>query len=244
MHEVRRPFAERLLDWSLRRLGYGNGDSASNGEYRLLSEWEFPAEPVIFDVGSNTGDWAAAALARVPGCHVYCFEPSRPLVARLRRRLGDSVSVFDLALSDVIGEAPLYADQLGSGLGSLVERDLSHVDLQVSPIERVQTTTLDCFCADHGIEAIDFLKIDTEGAELGVLRGGAGMLDRIGSVQFEYGGTAVDARHYLRDFYRLLEPRGFLLYRIVSDGVLPVGRYRERNELPCYCNYLAVRAGD
>lgn len=36
----------------------------------------------------------------------------------------------------------------------------------------VPCTTIDIFCKEHGINQIDFLKIDVEGHELGVVRGG------------------------------------------------------------------------
>lgn len=42
----------------------------------------------------------------------------------------------------------------------------------------VHCTTLDRFCADNGIDAIDVLKIDTEGFELEVLKGAQDVLNR------------------------------------------------------------------
>ncbi|MFN3927446.1 MAG: FkbM family methyltransferase [Pseudanabaenaceae cyanobacterium] len=42
----------------------------------------------------------------------------------------------------------------------------------------IDTTTLDDFCAQEGIEQIDFLQIDVQGADLEVLQGGTRMLDR------------------------------------------------------------------
>jgi len=42
----------------------------------------------------------------------------------------------------------------------------------------VKATTLDRFCAEHSISRIDLLKTDTEGADLLVLQGAKGMLDR------------------------------------------------------------------
>jgi hypothetical protein len=40
----------------------------------------------------------------------------------------------------------------------------------------VQTWTLDQLCAEHGLEEIDLLKLDTQGAELRVLAGGTHVL--------------------------------------------------------------------
>lgn len=53
--------------------------------------------------------------------------------------------------------------------------------------EAVPTATLDSFCAEHGIGDVQFCKVDTEGFDLEVLRGAAGMLEqqRIDFVQVE-----------------------------------------------------------
>jgi hypothetical protein len=98
---------------------------------------------------------------------------------------------------------------------------------------------LDDVCADEGIDHVDLLKIDTEGNELAVLAGASRMLSgrRVDRVQFEFGGTNIDARTYLRDFVDVLQ--AFDLYRVVRDGVVPV-RYDERWELFTTTNFLAV----
>ncbi|HEX6346050.1 FkbM family methyltransferase [Umezawaea sp.] len=61
----------------------------------------------------------------------------------------------------------------------------------------VETDTLDGFCARHGIDRVDFLKADVEGAELDVLSGGEGVLEKhTPTVLLE-----IEARH-LRRFDR------------------------------------------
>ncbi|HEY9624056.1 MAG TPA: FkbM family methyltransferase [Crinalium sp.] len=50
----------------------------------------------------------------------------------------------------------------------------------------LETTTLDDFCQQEGIESIDFLQVDVQGADLQVLQGGANILSRsILAVQIE-----------------------------------------------------------
>lgn len=53
--------------------------------------------------------------------------------------------------------------------------------------ESVQVETLDHFCAVQGITTIDLLKIDTQGFELPVLRGGSDLFSqhKIGAVLLE-----------------------------------------------------------
>lgn len=69
-----------------------------------------------------------------------------------------------------------------------------------------KVSTGDMFCADKGIETIDFLKIDVEGYEHKVLKGFEGMLKRgnIKIIQFEDGYINIDTHFLLKDFHDYL----------------------------------------
>lgn len=239
MRRARRPVAVRLHEWSLARLGYGNSDPATNGEFLLLDD--LSESPVVFDVGARHGDYAAVVLERRPGAEVHCFEPSRESFAEARRRLGGRACLHNVALSETVGTAVLYSDQLGSEMASLYRRQLGWLNVEFSATENVAVTTVDEVCAEEAVQNIDLLKLDAEGAEALVLAGAQRMLaeGRIDRVVFEYGGTALDSHHFIRDFYRLLA--GFDMYRVLPDGLLPLGAYSERLELAQYSNYCAVR---
>ena len=97
-----------------------------------------------------------------------------------------------LALNKQIGEATLYVTKSlwctslyapnetylarFEGLSELMNLDFS-VD--------IETTTLDAFCKDEGIDEIDFLQIDVQGADLDVLQGGSKLLERCKVIQTE-----------------------------------------------------------
>ena len=85
------------------------------------------------------------------------------------------------------------------------------------------------------------LKVDVEGHELAVLRGAQGTLARdcIALVQFEVGPTTLAAGNSFWQFWELLSPR-YRLYRILPDGLAPIDRYREQDEVFLTTNYLAV----
>jgi len=78
------------------------------------------------------------------------------------------VSVYNFGLGEYEGCATLYMDKEGSGCASLYNRK----GLVMAKAEQVKILTLDGFCADKGINRIDYLKLDVEGHELAVLRGG------------------------------------------------------------------------
>jgi len=86
--------------------------------------------------------------------------------------------------------------------------------------EDVDIVTLDEFCFAREIEKVNYLKIDTEGEDLEVLRGGENMLkeQRIDFVEVEAGMHAGNKRHVsfeaLKDY---LESRSYLLFGIYGQ---------------------------
>lgn len=104
-------------------------------------------------------------------------------------------------------------------------------------------TTGDFYCAKRGIDHIDLLKLDVEGAESTVLKGFSRMLEeaRIAAVQFEYNFAAIRSHFLLSDFYDLFEPAGFVVGKIFPDAVefRAYDIYRDEDFLGP--NYLAVR---
>lgn len=235
----------RLHQLALTGLNYGVDDPRLNGEYalldRLAAQWS-SNKPVVFDAGGFRGEWSAAILERAPQARVFTFEPNSDSFDRIRARLGDRVSLqsFALGADDAMGSlsAPPGAPQMGS----LHVRDLAQFGLAVEEIESVAVRSVDSYCAEQGIDHIDLLKLDVEGHELSALRGAAGMLERraIATVQFEFGGTALDARVYLRDMLDALS--GYRVFRIVRDGLDPLDDYDARAEVFMLSNFVALRA--
>ena len=243
------PLWERLHELALRGMNIGTGESVhSSGELGVL---DVVAEPipdsrpvVVFDVGANVGAYSASALDRLGArARVFAFEPASAAFARLKQAIGtrEGVRLFDFALGDEDGVAPLFADAVGSPLGSLYPRRLAHVGLQLGLREEVRVRRLDQFCRDEAVDRIDLLKLDVEGNELRVLEGAGALLDgeAIRAVQFEFGGTNIDARTFFRDFFDVLQPQ-YLLYRILWDGLAPIAHYRERYEIFETTNFLAM----
>jgi FkbM family methyltransferase len=239
-----RPLFERLHALTLTGLNFGNDDRATNGEEWVLGQLaqRLGPNPVVLDVGANRGEYAERLLEVFPATtHLHCLEPSRVARVALERRFAEDprVTVHGIGLGGAEGSFPLYGDEPGSKLGSLHRRQ--KLEIPSEEVERVAITRLDAFCACTGIDEIAFLKIDAEGSEAAVLEGAGAMLDptAIRAIQFEFGGTALDSRIYLRDFYELLSPR-YRLYRLLRDGLAPLGPYAPELEIFVYANYLAL----
>ncbi|MGC0328417.1 FkbM family methyltransferase [Streptomyces sp. SAI-170] len=214
----------------------------TNGEARVLRCLAaVRREPLLLDVGANRGAWALAALEACPDATVHCFELAPPARQALRRlaagRPGLVVAEAGLADRPGVRRVKHYPER--EELTSFY--DYPHdapFTWRSEPVLRG-----DDYLSEHGIEAVDLLKVDTEGAELEVLTGFQRALSagRVTAVQFEYGYAAVLSGSLLHRLYGLLEPLGYMIGRILPERVdfRPYTLFDERFYGP---NFLAVHA--
>src|SRR5687768_7998112 len=79
----------RLHTLSVFAMNYGGGAFIeSSGEVWVLSEVVRPAcaEPVVFDVGANVGDYSALVHQVIPSARIYAFEPAASVYEQLVHR--------------------------------------------------------------------------------------------------------------------------------------------------------------
>jgi len=124
-----------------------------------------------------------------PNGTVVAFEPDPENIERMRRNAGLNpglaMTIEEVAISDCEGEATFRRGG-DSAKGSL----LDGANWEGRQAFTVPTTTLDSYVNGHGIDRVDVLKIDIEGAEPMALEGmaeglGAG---RYGSIILEWHG--------------------------------------------------------
>jgi FkbM family methyltransferase len=233
--------ARRIVD---RRHGDNNNDLHTNGEL-LVMRGIVPRAEVIFDVGANIGKWTELVLSINPRAQIHAFEPGTDAFARLsERKFPPTVHRNPVALGAQEEDRAYYVFGDSRGTNSLYQRE-GLTTRSVASADKVHVTTLDAYCRDRGVARIDFLKIDVEGHELAVLEGARGMLaaGNIDYVQFEYGGTYIDAGHLLRDVWTFLATSGarYDVYKILANGIRPIPEYRQIWETYQYSNWLLIR---
>lgn len=126
------------------------------------------------DVGSSIGDMLLEMLHFAPAGTHYAFEP----IPSSYRRLTDSFStvhLHNLALSDTTGEKSFQHVITNAGYSGLMRREYPRQHEAIEEIT-VRTDLLDNIVPES--LAISFIKIDVEGAELQVLRGGINTIRR------------------------------------------------------------------
>jgi FkbM family methyltransferase len=142
-------------------------------EYEKRRAFEAAVSPgsVVFDIGAHAGFYTLLASELVGSTgKVVAFEPLPRNLAFLRSHLDlnavDNAEVIAAAVSDVDG-AVGFQDGPDSSTGFISS----------SGGRRVAAVSLDALVHEGNIPRPDFLKIDVEGAEMDVLRGGRRTLE-------------------------------------------------------------------
>jgi FkbM family methyltransferase len=223
----RNRWGQRYQAISLSEYHYLRDGNPETHESALLERILQPRMTVV-DVGANHGMFSLEAAHLIGRAGVlHAFEPAPGTLAVLRRNLRRNdlarVRVFPSGLGAHEGTAPLRIHRAYSGLNTLASRDVTwnRRTLRADAIVDVPITTLDHHCARESLDRIDFLKIDVEGFELGVLRGARGLLAarRIARILLEIGDlTCATAGVAPIEVLAELESHGYQLHAIAPDG--------------------------
>jgi FkbM family methyltransferase len=150
-----------------------------NGELRFL--WKVLRPHMTFlDIGAFHGIYSIIAGKRIgPSGRVIAFEPSRRerRLLRYHALLNPELSILvePLAVSSVSGEVEFYL--ASDGLEMMNSLRPPATGKHSHPV-RVTSIRLDDYCQCRSIDRIDCMKIDVEGGEVDLLRGGAETLAR------------------------------------------------------------------
>jgi len=156
------------MTWSVAATGYWDRHVVG-----FLGRYIEPGTMVL-DIGASVGLWTLplARVARSMGARVWCFEPSpdnhRWLEANIAGNdLGSVAEVHAVALGSRPGTARLGYREHGGGNAALLPAYAA--DAVEVPVARIDDLDLP--------QRVSFMKMDVEGFELEVLRGGRGLID-------------------------------------------------------------------
>ena len=149
-------------------------------------------DSTCIDVGAHKGLILDICMRHAPGGTFHAFEPLPYLYQLLRRkyRWNSNVKLYDLALSDSAGKAAFDVNKAFPGLSGLSapvgrQRDKSEIEACEVSVARLDDVLPEA--------RADLIKIDVEGAELGVLKGAQRLLARSRPVvAFEHGLGGAD----------------------------------------------------
>lgn len=134
--------------------------------------------PILLDIGANLGLISLALVAKNPHITIHAFEPGPIQREQLEKtictnRLEDRIHLYPVALSESAGTVSFYTHTgRDSAKDGLMDTERGEKATKIT----VETTTLDTWWEIHGKPRISVIKMDTEGAELLILRGAVEVL--------------------------------------------------------------------
>jgi FkbM family methyltransferase len=183
--------------------------------YDIRNRLKYEQLNVLFDVGANIGQTFEWFRNRGQNGKLFCFEPVSSVFETLKiKTQGDQNCIVEhIAFGDSPGKKTIRLFDEFSVLNSL--RDELMNKNQSALQEEIEISTVDLYCEEKKIKKIDFLKIDTEGYELNVIKGASAMIEKnaISFIYCEVGFHKTNERNtnftVLADF---LATKGFYFY--------------------------------
>lgn len=149
---------------------------------RTPYEWRFPEPPrVIVDVGANIGFASVSYASRYPDARIIAVEPEPSNYEVLRKNVAPYANVTPVKAALWKDARPLAIVDTGGGHTTFRIRNESN-GAASAPASGV---TLDQLMADLGIDFIDLLKVDIEGAEREVFEDPEAWIGRVGVIAVE-----------------------------------------------------------
>jgi len=195
-------------------------------ENKLIS---LPENATILDVGANFGLMTLSYAKLYPKGKIYSFEPTHYALEKLKRNielnpeLAGRITVTNSFISDQKNNNPdikAYSSWKVDGSKEADKHD-THGGTAKST-DGVGSITLDAFCKQHDISKIDFIKIDTDGHELNILKGAKDIINQHKpSIIFEIGMYLLDEQSIpFSDYADFFESINCTMYHSVSGIVI------------------------
>ena len=124
----------------------------------------------VLDIGAYQGHWAVTLQKHFPSSNLFLVEANPGHLPHLKK------SGFDFTIA-LLGDKPkksvnFYTTQPPySNTGASIYKENTQAYKQ-SKIKKLPMTTLDAIVKKHQLRNIDFIKLDTQGSELDILKGG------------------------------------------------------------------------
>lgn len=220
---------KKILRRLISRFGYqlskAGVDQAFVDQERLLRNTVGEA-PVIFDVGAYTGQVALQYRSMFPAAEIYCFEPFPDTFSVLKNKVEQDpkINCYPIGVSNEAGRQTIQSNA-HAGTNSLLKTDAAAKDnwgsglLETLEQLEIEVATLDGIVERHGIERIDLLKMDVQGAEYLVIQGGKQSF-AAGLVRYVYTEIIIlptyEGQLPFDQMLKLMDDNGFDLYGLYN----------------------------
>jgi FkbM family methyltransferase len=185
---------------------------------------------VAFDIGANIGSHTLGLAKSVgPEGKVYAFEPAYFAFAKLARNLAlnpdlETRTCLRHVLLAATASEPAQPEIYASW--PLTNKETIHPKHRGRLVSTgsVEVDTLDAFVQREGVDRLDLMKIDVDGHELSVLRGGLGVLTKFKPVLLMEMSPYVHAEEHssFSGLVALLRSAGYSILHASTWDPLPL----------------------
>ena len=199
------------------------------------SDWEWspfikpivPPGSQVLDIGANVG-YLSGLFARWvgPTGRVTSIEPIPAtydaLTSSMKQLYPDTVTTIQCCVSDAPGDVTMSVPSYAGGGENYYESRIVKASVATgSNLFTVQATTLDLLIPNLNLNPnLSLIKIDVEGHELAVIRGGAGYLSRhLPPLLIEVAGNPDESETPASLLFTILKDWGYAPH-LIKNGVL------------------------
>lgn len=151
------------------------GEFISLASFEILNNTKKQCKELhtIIDVGANKGQFQKAAKYHFPDVEIHSFEPIPELYEKLLKTTKKTVKNYNLALGNEIGQLTFNKNKYNhsSSFYEISEHNKNFPSSETTKIN-VNIERLDNLSSKFNFEGVTLLKLDVQGFELEVLKGG------------------------------------------------------------------------
>jgi len=196
---------------------------------------------VALDIGANVGAHTLGLARSVgPQGRVFALEPTDFAFEKLQRNLALNPDLAGRTVASQIllaasagadhSQPQIYASWPLENTGGLHPKHRG----RLATTRNARIDTLDLFAASHNIDRLDFIKIDVDGHELPVLRGGLGLLTNLRPVLLMEMSPYVHAeeQNSFADLVALLRDAAYAIQDAATWRPLPLDAAKLERLIP------------
>jgi FkbM family methyltransferase len=191
----------------------GNIDTFLLLEQPWLKELEIST---VLDIGSNIGQFAITFNSAMPKAQIFSFEPIPECFQELQENISSipNISAFNIGLGDYSGDLEFFEVNDHSMSSSFLKMTSLHKQAfpqtTASKLTKVKVEKLDTFAEKISISKPLLIKLDVQGYEEQVMKGGENVISQAAVIIVETSfKTLYEDQPLFEDIYNLLKKHGF-----------------------------------
>jgi FkbM family methyltransferase len=201
-----------------------------------LENYNLPQNIVVFDIGANIGSVTLKLASTYKNSMIYAFEPTNYAYEKLLTNIAlnpflrERIKPQKLYLSNQPEDKKNFKIYSSWKVDDL-KRDTHPIHGGIKQeAAQIETTTVDIFVMENHINQIDFIKIDTDGHELAILKGGEKSINKFRPIIiFEIGQYLLNENAIkFEEYYSFFVKNNYELFDLKQRNTITLSNFKKR----------------